>query len=63
MAQREMEGVRERDEEGEKGKTAISVEDCLMQGYHIRVMRHQQVDYLSINRVRKGACIQGHPIT
>lgn len=52
MAQREMEGVRERDEEGEKGKTAISVEDCLMQGYHIRVMRNQQVDYLSINRVR-----------
>ena len=40
MAQREMEGVRERDE-GEKGKTPISVEDCLMQGYHIRVMRHQ----------------------
>lgn len=41
MAQREMEGVRERNEEGEKGKTAISVEDCLMQGCHIRVMRHQ----------------------
>lgn len=42
MAQREMKGwERERDEEGEKGKTAISVEDCLMQGYHIRVMRHQ----------------------
>lgn len=40
MAQREMKG-RERDEEGEKGKTAISVEDCLTQGYHIRVMRHQ----------------------